>query len=94
MPFVCNRWRNRPKAGLVRYISELQKMVEDVAAGFPSSKKILSGDMRKRQEERVIPDGMDLMKRLSLSFVKKQPPKSRETGIREKARVPGRPSGT
>lgn len=59
-----------------------------------SSKKILSGDMRKRQEERVIPDGMDLMKRLSLSFVKKQPPKNRETGIREKARVPGRPSGT
>lgn len=59
-----------------------------------SSKKILSGDMRKRQEERVIPDGMDLMKRLSLSFVKKQPPQSRETGIREKARVPGRPSGT
>lgn len=81
-------------AGLVRYIIELQKMVEDVAAGFPSSKKILSGDMRKRQEERVIPDGMDLRKRLSLSFVKKQPPQSRETGIREKARVPGRPSGT
>lgn len=43
-------------------------MVEDVPAGFSSKK-----DMRKRQEERVIPDGMDLMKRLSLSFVKKQP---------------------
>ena len=66
----------QPKAGLVRYISELQKMVEDVAAGFPSSKKILSGDMRKRQEERVIPDGMDLMKRLSLSFVKNSRPKA------------------
>ena len=41
MPFVCHaappkssRWRNRLKAGLVRYISELQKMVEDVPAGF------------------------------------------------------------
>ena len=54
--------------GLVRYISELQKMVEDVPAGFSSKK-----DMRKRQEERVIPDGMDLRKRFSLSFVKKQP---------------------
>ena len=64
-------------------------MVEDVPAGFSSKK-----DMRKRQEERVIPDGMDLMKRLSLSFVKKQPPKNRETGIREKAQVPDRPSGT
>ena len=75
-------------AGLVRYISELQKMVEDVAAGFPSSKSILSGDMRKRQEERVTGEK-------AFPFLrKKQPPKSRETGIREKARVSGRPSGT
>ncbi|WP_278338129.1 hypothetical protein, partial [Desulfovibrio piger] len=69
------------KAGLVRYISELQKMVEDVLAGFSSKK-----DMRKRQEERVIPDGMDLMKRLSLSFVKNSRPK---TGRQASGKRPG-----
>ncbi len=69
-------------------------MVEDVPAGFFQQERILSGDMRKRQEERVAPDGMDLRKRFSLSFVKNSPAKSRETDIRKKARVPGRPSGT
>ena len=44
-------------------------------------------DRRRQPDRRRVPAAV-------LSIVKNSPPKSRETGIREQARVSGRPSGT
>lgn len=65
MPFVCNRWRNRPKAGQVL--------------------SVISSNC-KRWWRMCRPDFLPV-KRLSLSFVKKQP--GQKPGDRHQGKGPG-----